>query len=311
MMKILKLWNSKPEIPTENSRECETTKKGKCTMKPTRPLRFTHTGTKRIRTGIVFAIAIMFMHHPAAADTNKVDLGSASSFAVLGGSGITVAGPVNSTVITGDIGTFPTTTITGLGNVVLNGTNHAGDGVTQTAKGDLTLSYMDAARRTPTTYYGAAYDLVGLTLTSGVYNGTGSFAITGALTLDAGGDPNAVWIFQMVSTLTTASGSQIILTNGAQAANVFWQCGSSATLGTDSYFAGTILALDSITLTTGATVDGRVLARNALVTLDNNTINAVPEPGSTLLIGLGAAMVFVIRREFPGLKSAGKDASQA
>ena len=309
MMKILKLWNSRPETPAENSRECGTNKKGKCTMKPTRPLRFAQNGAKRIPQGLVLVIAIMFLHYSADADTNKVDLGSASSFAVLGGSGITVAGAVNSTVITGDIGTFPTTTITGLGNVVLNGTNHAGDGVTQTAKGDLTLSYLDAVGRTPTTYYGVI-DLAGYILTSGVYNASSTLGITGILTLDAGGDPDAVWIFQIGSTLTTANNSQILLSNGAQAANIFWQVGSSATLGTDSYFAGTILALDSITLTTGATVDGRVLARNALVTLDSNTINAVPEPGSTLLIGLGAAMVFVIRRQFPGLKAAGKDDSQ-
>jgi hypothetical protein len=123
--------------------------------------------------------------------------------------------------------------------------------------------------------------------------------ITGTLTFDAGGDPNAVWIFQIGSSLTTANNSQILLANGAQAANIFWQVGSTATLGTYSDFSGSILALSTITLTTGATVDGRVLSLNGSVILDNNTINAVPEPASALLIGLGTTVIFVARRRFP------------
>jgi hypothetical protein len=219
-----------------------------------------------------------------------------------------VATPVNSTVITGDIGTFATTTLSGFENVVLTGVNHAGDGVTQTAKSHLTLAYQDAVGRIPTTYYGAI-DLGGLTLLSGVFNGSSSFAITGALTLDAGGDPDSVWIFQAGSTLITAGNSHVILVNGAQAANIFWQVGSSATLGTYSDFAGTIMALESITLTTGAKMDGRALARNGAVTLDNNTINAIPEPASALLVGFGAVMVFAIRRQFTRRKnSAGESA---
>lgn len=275
-------------------------------MKATRPLKFTHDGTKRISAGLVLAVAILFPHHSATA-VSPVNIGTDTNFAVLAGAGITVAGAVNTTTITGDIGTFPTTTITGLGNVVLNGTNHAGDGVTQTAKSDLTLAYIDAVGRLPTTYYGAVYDLGGSTLTNGVYNGTSSFAITGALTLDAGGDPNAVWIFQIGSTLITGSGSQVILTNGAQAANIFWQVGSDATLGTYSYFAGNLMALSSITLTTGATVDGRVMARNGAVTLDNNTITAIPEPASVLLVGLGSAVILLVRHRFPGLKAVRED----
>jgi hypothetical protein len=221
-----------------------------------------------------------------------VNLGTASSFAVLAGSGITVAAPNGPTTITGDIGTFPTTSITGFGNVVLNGVNHAGDGVTQGAKNDLVTAYNDAAGRTPTTLpYSPVFDLVGLTLTSGVYNDPTAFEISGTLTLDAQGNPNAVWIFQAGSTLTTASGSKVVFKDGiGDSCNVFWQVGSSATLGTHSDFVGTIMALTSITATTGATVDGRLLADangdgNGAVTLDNNTINAtcvaaVPEPSS-------------------------------
>jgi uncharacterized repeat protein (TIGR01451 family) len=196
-----------------------------------------------------------------------VNLGTAANFAVLAGSGITNTGP---TTITGDVGTFPTTTETGFGSVTLIGTNHAGDAVTQGAKTDLTTAYNDAAGRIPATTVSG--DLGGQTLVPGVYKSASSLGITGTLTLDAQGDPNAVFIFQMGSTLITASGSNVNLINGAQACNVFWQVGSSATLGTNSLLKGTILALASITATTGVTVDGRLLARNGAVTLDTNTI---------------------------------------
>jgi hypothetical protein len=215
--------------------------------------------SKRLILSTVVALA-SFLPQSKAALVPPV-LGSAHDFAVLAGAGITVAGAVNSTTITGDIGTFPTTSITGLGNVVLNGVNHAGDAVTQNAKGALGAAYTDAAGRTPpTTTYSPIFDLGGLTLTSGVYNDPSSFGITGTLTLDAGGDPNAVWIFQAGSTLTTASYSKVDLINGAQACHVFWQVGSSATIGTYSDFVGTILALEDITLDPYATVNGRVLA---------------------------------------------------
>jgi uncharacterized repeat protein (TIGR01451 family) len=197
----------------------------------------------------------------------SVNLGTANSFAVLAGSGITNTGP---TTIIGDVGTFPITSETGFGSVTLIGTNHAGDAVTQQAKTDLTTAYNDAAGRIPAIV--VAGDLGGLTLVPGVYKSTSSLGITGILTLDAQGDPNAVFIFQMGSTLTTASGSSVNLINGAQACNVFWQVGSSATLGTGSTFRGNILALASITATTAVTVDGRLLASVGAVTLDTNTI---------------------------------------
>ena len=262
--------------------------------------------TRSLRIGLVAAAAI-FLSHSATAMTPPVLLGTDSNFAILAGSGITFAGAVNSTTITGDIGTFPTTSITGLGNVVLTGSsvNHAGDAVTQQAKNDLVTAYNDAAGRSPTITYGPIFDLGGQTLTSGVYNDPTSFGLTGTLTLNGLGDPNAVFIFQTGTTLITASNSVVYLENGAQACNVFWQVGSSATLGTSSNFSGIILAADSITLNTSATVSGQLLARDYAATLDTNTVAicvgcvvggpSVPDSGSTLLLlgsGLAALLGF-------------------
>lgn len=211
-----------------------------------------------------------------------VTLGTATNFAILAGSGITNTGP---TTIKGDVGTFPTTTETGFGTITIIGTNHAGDAVTQAAKTNLVVAYNDAASRTPATTVSG--DIGGQTLTPGVYNSSSSLGITGTLTLDAQGDPNAVFIFQVGSTLITASNSSVVLINGAKTCNVFWQVGSSATLGTGSTFQGTILALTSITATTGAVVNGRLLARNGAVTLDTNTITIsicalIPQRGISL-----------------------------
>jgi len=202
----------------------------------------------------------------AQAAATAVPLGTADSFVVLAGAGVTNTGP---TTLNGDIGTFPTTSITGTSTLTVTGTNHAGDAVTQNAKNDLVTAYNDAAGQGPTTPI--AGDLGGQTLSRGVYNSASSIGLTGALTLDAAGDPAAVFVFQAGSTLTTASASSVVLINGAQACNVFWQVGSSATLGTGSSFRGTVLALQDITVTTGTTVEGRVLARNGAVTLDTNT----------------------------------------
>ena len=203
----------------------------------------------------------------AQAAATTVPLGTADSFVVLAGAGITNTGQ---TTLNGDIGTFPTTSISGSGTLTITGANHAGDAVTQGAKTDLVTAYNTAAGEGPTSPIAA--DLGGRNLAPGVYNSASSIGLTGALTLNAGGDPNAVFVFQAGSALTTASGSTINLVNGARACNVFWQIGSSATLGTGSVFRGSILALTSITATTGATVEGRLLARNGAVTLDTNTI---------------------------------------
>jgi hypothetical protein len=219
---------------------------------------------------------------PALAAATFVPLGTADSFAVLAGSGITNTGP---TVIVGDIGTYPTTTIVGAAGMTVTGTNHGGDAVTQNAKSDLTTAYIAAAGEIPTLPIVA--DLGGTTLNTGVYNSGSSIGLTGTLTLDAQGDPDAVFVFQAGSSLITASGSTVSLINGAQACNVFWQVGSSATLGTNSTFSGTLLALTSITATTGSTITGRILARNGAVTLDTNSITtpvcaaAPPTPTAT------------------------------
>jgi len=245
--------------------------------------------------GLALTLVATLAHPAATAAVSAVNLGAASGFAVLAGSTITVAGAVDSTTIHGDIGLYSGTSITGLENVVLDGVNHAQDGVTQLAKNDLVTAYNDAAGRPSGPDLGDGYVLIG-TLTSGVYNSSGSFAISGNLTLDAGNDPSAVWIFQAGSTLTTATSSKIILTRGAQASNVFWQVGSSATLGSGSDFSGSILALTSIGLGTGATVDGRVLARNGAVTMNGSNTITIPEPGSALLLGVGMAGLFAARR---------------
>ena len=196
-------------------------------------------------------------------------LGTEQSFAVLGGSTVTNTG---SSVITGNLGLSPGTSITGFPPGIVTGETHATDAVALQAQTDTTATYIDLAGQACDTTISA--DLGGRTLTSGVYCSATSMGLTGALTLDAGGDPNAVWVFQMGSTLTTAVNSSVVLTNGADACNVFWQVGSSATLGTTTSFVGNIFALTSITLNNGASVSGRVLARNGAVTLDNNVITA-------------------------------------
>lgn len=202
----------------------------------------------------------------AAAAQAPVGLGTAGSFAVLAGAGITNTG---ATTITGDVGTFPTPSETGFGTVTLNGANHTGDAVTQQAKTDLTTGYNTAAGAGPGT--AVPTELGGRTLTPGVYTGT-TLGLTGTLTLNTLGDPDAVFVFQTASTLVTASSSAVTVLNGGVACNVFWQVASSATLGTGSHMIGSVLALTSITATTGATIDGRLLARNGAVTLDHNTI---------------------------------------
>jgi hypothetical protein len=265
-------------------------------MKPLELSQIISTLSKQLATGLsLVAVSALLIHNTFAA-VLAVDLGGASDFAVLAGAGITVAGPVNSTVIRGDIGSFAVTSITGLENVVLNGVNHAGNGVTQVAKLDLGIAYADAASRTPFVTFPPISDLGGLTLATGVYNNPSSFFLTGTLTLDAGGDPNAVWIFQTGSTLITGVGSNVNLINGAKASNIFWQVGSSATLGVGSQFEGSILAQESITLNTGATLAGRALALTGAVTMDNNIV-MVPETGSSTLLATGLAFLALKRRK--------------
>ncbi len=215
--------------------------------------------------------------HDAAADVNSacaqapVALGGAAAFAVLAGATVTNTGL---TTVTGDLGLSPGTAVTGFGTGTgtLVGTQHAGDPTAAQAEADLTTAYNDAAGRTlcPISVAG---NLGGQTLTPGLYKSTSSLEISsGDLTLDARGDANAVFIFQMASTLTTSSGRQVVLSGGARSTNVFWQVGTSAVFGSTTSFQGTVMADQSITFNTGATLNGRALARIAAVTLDTNTI---------------------------------------
>ena len=203
----------------------------------------------------------------SSAQAAPVGLGTADAFSVLGGSTVTNTGP---STLNGDLGVSPGTAITGFPPGTINGAVHANDGVAQQAQADVTTAYNDAAGRGSTATVSA--DLAGQTLIPGVYTSATSLGLSGDLVLDAQGDASAVFVFQAGSSLTTGSGSRVRLIGGAQACNVFWQVGSSATIGTSTAFTGNILALTSISLTNGATLDGRSLARNGAVTLDTNTV---------------------------------------
>ena len=225
----------------------------------------------------------------------QISLGpTVGGFGVLAGSTVTNSGP---TVVNGDLGVSPGTAITGFalippgGPGMVNGTIHSADGVALQGQTELTTAYNTAAGAATTAT--VAGDLGGQTLTPGVYTSISTLGITGTLTLNAQGNPNAQFIFQIASGLTTAVSSTVVLTNGAQPANIFWQVGSSATLGTSSVFSGNILAQASISLGTGATLQGRALARTGAVTLLSNTIStpasaapppATPAPSSLILI---------------------------
>ncbi len=205
-----------------------------------------------------------------AAIVPTVPVGSAGNYSVLGATTVTNTG---GSVLNASLGLSPGTDITGFppGQVNPPGTTDATNAAAAQAQADLTAAYLNAAGR-PLDANTTA-DLGNLSLMGGVYAGPSKSALqlTGTLTLDAAGDPNTVFIFQTDSTLITSSGSSVVLINGAQECNVFWQVGSSATLGTGSVFVGTILALTSITVTNSVTVHGRALARNGAVTLDNDT----------------------------------------
>jgi len=195
-----------------------------------------------------------------------VGLGTAASFSVLGGSTVTNTGP---TTMFGDLGLSPGSSVTGAPHVL--GQTHVDDAVAIGAKNSLTTAYNDAAGRPSSGSAGT--DLAGQTFSPGVRTASSSLLLSsGSVTLDAQGDPNAVFIFQIGSTLITGSNTSVSLVGGAQACNVFWQVGSSATLGTGTRFAGTVMASASITANTAATIHGRLLASTGAVTLDTNTI---------------------------------------
>ena len=197
-------------------------------------------------------------------------LGAASTFGVLAGSTVTNTGL---TTIMGDLGVSAGSAVTGFGpGVVTGGAIHAADTTASQAQLALTIAYNDLAGRT-TNPVSVSGNLGGSTLSPGLYKSTSSLEISsGDLTLDAKGDSDAVFIFQMVSTLNVTVGRHVILSGGAKASNIFWQVGSSANIGANAIFKGSILADQSISLQTGATVDGRLLARIGAVTLQSNTV---------------------------------------
>lgn len=199
-----------------------------------------------------------------------VALGSAANFAVLAGAAVTNTGE---TVITGDLGLSPGTSVDGFPPGIINGTLRINDEIANKSKLDLTTAYNDAAGRTSKDIVTLSGNIGGLTLTPGLYKSTSSLEISsGDVTFDAKGDADAVFIIQIASTLTTTPGRKVILSGGALASNIFWQVSSSASFGTTTVFKGTVMALESITFDTGATLDGRALARNGAVTMEGNAI---------------------------------------
>jgi uncharacterized membrane protein YgcG len=220
-----------------------------------------------LTVGTIAAAALVAGAPAALASVQApVGLGTAAPFGVLAGQSVTNTGP---SVITRDLGVSPGTAITGFPPGVVTGAEHSADAVALQAQNDLTTAYLDAASRAPDAVTSV---LTGQTLAPGVYKANAGMSLTGTVTLDGQGRPDAVFIFQAGSTLITGSSSTVNLINGAQACNVFWQVGSSATLGTNNTFVGTVMALTSATVQTGTSVAGRVLARNGSVTLDNNRI---------------------------------------
>jgi hypothetical protein len=258
---------------------------------------------KRLTTLLVGLLGAVYLLNA------QITLGpTVDTFGVLAGSTVTNSGP---TVVIGNLGVSPGTAITGFAGIapggpgVVSGTINSANGLAAQAQTELTAAYNAAAGAASTGV--ASADLGGQTLFAGVYTNATSIGITGTLTLDAQGNPNAQFIFQMGSTLTTASNSSVLLINGAQASNVFWKVGSSATLGTTSSLAGNILAQASISLGTGAVLQGRALARTGAVTLLSNTITApagisgpppplvTPAPSSLILVTTALAGVVIFR----------------
>lgn len=200
-------------------------------------------------------------------------LGGAGSFAVLSA---TTVSNIGASVITGDVGNSPGVTITGFPPGTVTGIIHANDAVAIQAQTDAVAAYNALVAQACTSGPLGATDLAGQTLIPGVYCYSSTLQNSGILTLDAQGNANAVWVFKIGSTLTTITGESVAFINGGQSSNVFWQVGSSATLGINTPLAGNILALTSITLNTGATLSGRALALNGAVSLDSNTVSLSP-----------------------------------
>lgn len=225
--------------------------------------------TKHVRFGIASVAAVgllVALPGTAQAAVSPVPLGTTSSFAVLAGQTLTNTGP---TTVNGDVGVSPGPDVTGTETLTVNGATQVANPVALQAQADLKTAFDNAAGQTTAT--AIPTELGGSTLVPGIYS-AGEFKINKVLTLDGGGDPNATFVFQSAAALTAASGSQVKLINGASPCNVFWLVKSSATLDTTADFTGTIMALTDVHLRTGATLQGRALARNGKVTLDANKV---------------------------------------
>jgi len=221
--------------------------------------------------GIALVATLAFAAVPVAAQASAVNLATASPFVVLGGSTVTNEG---TSVLNGDLGLSPGTSLTGFNEAVVNGVTHENDAVAAQAQSDLTTAYdVAAGQPIPPGNDMTGIDLGSKKLTAGAYGFSTSAQLTGQLTLDAQGDPDAQFVFVIGSTLTTASASSVVLVNGASPCNVYWKVGSSATLGSTTAFEGNLMSLASISVNNGATVLGRLLAREGAVTLINDVLS--------------------------------------
>jgi hypothetical protein len=290
-------------------------------------VRCDRSGRAATRVALILGTAALLCAASAASASTPV-LGAADGFAVLGASAVT---NTNATTITGDLGVYPGSAITGLGTIILDGALHQDDVIAHQAHNDAAGAFTTLAGLSPTANLTGSDlgTLVG-SLTPGVYRFDSSAQLTGNLTLDFSSDPTGMFVFQIGSTLTTASGSNVLVLNGGAGSAIYWDVGSSATFGTTTTFAGNVIADQSVTLTTGAQIlCGRAIALSGAVTMDNNTVSndcagagdfgshgfdgasggqgggpAVPEPTtwSLMLLGFGGlGVVLRTRRERPAL----------
>ncbi|MEV6650031.1 ice-binding family protein, partial [Streptomyces sp. NPDC051219] len=262
---------------------------------------------------LLVAFAVVAVTPTRANAATFVQLGTATPFAVLAGTAVTNTG---ASVITGDVGVDPGEAIGGFPpGIVVGGTFHAGDEVAEDAKADLVTAYNNAFAQ-PTEFALSAAPVTP-TLIPGTYAVESGLLVNGVWTLDAQDNPDAVWVFKVPAGLTTATGSSVVLQNGAQACNVFWVTDESATIQAGSNFVGTLMALTSITVVNGADIEGRVLARNGAVTLDTNVItrpagcDAPPTTTTTTTTAADAAGADAAGADAAGADAAGADAAGA